>query len=119
MIGRRAFLASLALAGCSDCSRRDRVAAVDPPPPVRAMLPEMPPPDAEPLPRGQVGTQTWTFDKDGRAVVIVPSWTKPDEKLPVLIALHGRGEANKGPVEGVMGWPRDYAMKFDTLLNAS
>jgi enterochelin esterase-like enzyme len=67
-------------------------------------------PDAAPLPRGQVGTQTWTFENGGRAVVVVPSWTKPDEKLPVLIALHGRGEANKGPVEGVMGWPRDYAL---------
>ncbi|MDB4997319.1 MAG: putative esterase, partial [Myxococcaceae bacterium] len=70
----------------------------------------MPPPDATALPRGQVGTQTWTFDNGGRAVVIVPSWTKPDEKLPVLFALHGRGEANKGAVEGVMGWPRDYAL---------
>ncbi len=67
-------------------------------------------PDAAPLPRGQVGTETWTFDGNGRAVVVVPSWRKADEKLPVLIALHGRGEANKGPVEGVMGWPRDYAL---------
>jgi len=80
-----------------------------------AKLPEMPVvvPGDEPLaalPRGQVGTQTWTFDKDGRAVVVVPLWTRPDEKLPVLIALHGRGEANKGPTEGVMGWPRDYAL---------
>jgi enterochelin esterase-like enzyme len=57
-----------------------------------------------------VGTQTCSFDDGGRAVVAVPSWTKADEKLPVLIALHGRGEATKGPVEGVMGWPRDYAL---------
>ena len=110
MIGRRAFLASLALAGCSDCSRRERPAAADPPLPSK--LPEMPVlvPDAEPLPRGQVGTQTWTFENGGRAVVIVPSWTKPGERLPVLIALHGRGEATKGPVEGVLGWPRDYLL---------
>ncbi|HEY8075722.1 MAG TPA: alpha/beta hydrolase-fold protein, partial [Labilithrix sp.] len=47
---------------------------------------------------------------DARAVVVVPSWTKPEEKLPVLIALHGRGEAAKGPALGVMGWPRDYAL---------
>ena len=67
-------------------------------------------PDAAPLPRGQVGTETWTFESSGRAVVVVPSWRKADEKLPVLIALHGRGEANKGPIEGVMGWPRDYAL---------
>ena len=113
MIGRRSFLGigaqlGLALAACSRSDAK-RAAAGDPPP-VPTKLPEMPPPDAEALPRGQVGTQTWTFDNGGRAVVIVPSWTKPGEKLPVLIALHGRGEANKGPVEGVMGWPRDYAL---------
>ncbi len=73
-------------------------------------LPEMPPADAAVAPRGQVGTETLTFDGDGRAVVIVPSWTTPGEKLPVLFALHGRGEANKGPVLGAMGWPRDYAL---------
>jgi enterochelin esterase-like enzyme len=118
VIGRRSFLGSLssatlaALTSCSACSRREqRAAASDPtPPPIATKLPEMPPPDAPALPRGQVGTETWTFDSGGRAVVIVPSWTKPDEKLPVLFALHGRGEANKGPVEGAMGWPRDYAL---------
>lgn len=113
MIGRRIFLSSSLGVALAACSRRDRTTAADPAPVVASAipLPEMPPPDAAlPLPRGQVGTQTWTFDNDGRAVVIVPSWTKPDEKLPVLIALHGRGEANKGPVEGVMGWPRDYAL---------
>jgi hypothetical protein len=75
-------------------------------------LPEMPVlvPDAAPLPRGQVGTETWTFESGGRAVVVVPSWRRSDEKLPVLFALHGRGEANKGPEEGVLGWPRDYAL---------
>ena len=111
MIGRRIFLgigAQLALAACSR-SDTPRAAAGNPTP-VPTKLPEMPPLDAEALPRGQVGTQTWTFDNGGRAVVIVPSWRKPDEKLPVLIALHGRGEANKGPIEGVMGWPRDYAL---------
>jgi enterochelin esterase-like enzyme len=115
MINRRLFLAlaSVGLVSATHCSRRDRAAAPDTPPPVPMPpepLPEMPPPDAPTLPRGQVGTQTWTFDNGGRAVVVVPSWTKPDEKLPVLFALHGRGEANKGPAEGVMGWPRDYAL---------
>ena len=98
----------MALMGSTHCSRRDRSNAAPPPAPIK--LPEMPPPDAAALPRGQVGTQTWSFDGGGRAVVVVPSWTKPDEKLPVLIALHGRGEATKGPVEGVLGWPRDYAL---------
>ena len=104
MLGRRALLAGMALAGCT---RRDRNDAA-PPPPAKP-LPPMPEPDAT-LPRGEVGTQTWTFGDDARAVVVVPAWTKPAEKLPVLIALHGRGEAAKGAVEGVMGWPRDYAL---------
>ena len=60
--------------------------------------------------RGQVKTETWTLGDDGRAVTIVPAWTSPDEKLPLLLALHGRGEATKGPALGVMGWPRDYAL---------
>lgn len=60
--------------------------------------------------RGQVKTETWTLPGDGRAVSIVPAWAKPDEKLPLLFALHGRGEANKGPALGVMGWPKDYAL---------
>jgi iron(III)-salmochelin esterase len=60
--------------------------------------------------RGQVKTETWTLPGDGRAVTIVPAWAKPDEKLPMLFALHGRGEANKGPALGVMGWPKDYAL---------
>lgn len=110
-IDRRHFLGAcapfaLALAGCSRCDRTPRADN----PPVTVKLPDMPAPDATALPRGQVGTTTWTFDNGGRAVIIVPGWTKPDEKLPVLIALHGRGEANKGPAEGVMGWPRDYAL---------
>jgi len=116
VIGRRSFLGSLTsvtLAAVAACSRREqRAVASDPipPPPIATKLPEMPPPDATALPRGQVGTEIWTFDNGGRAVVIVPSWLEPNQKVPVLFALHGRGEANKGPVEGVMGWPRDYAL---------
>lgn len=54
--------------------------------------------------------ETWTFDGGGRAVALVPGWMKQGERMPLLVALHGRGEANKGPAEGVMGWPRDYAL---------
>ena len=75
------------------------------------MLPPPPPiPEGGTGPRGQVITETWTLGADGRAVTIVPAWRKPDEKLPLLFALHGRGEANKGPAVGVMGWPKDYAL---------
>jgi enterochelin esterase-like enzyme len=60
--------------------------------------------------RGEVRTETWTLPGDGRAIAIVPAWTPPDERLPLLVALHGRGEANKGPDLGVLGWPKDYAL---------
>lgn len=60
--------------------------------------------------RGQVTTETWTLPGDGRAFAIVPKWAPPEQRLPLLFALHGRGEANKGPALGVMGWPKDYAL---------
>ncbi|AKU95907.1 putative esterase [Labilithrix luteola] len=105
-IDRRSFLGALALLGCS---RRDQAVA-EPPAPVAKALPEMPEAGAEPMPRGQVGTQTWTFEGGGRAVVVQPTWIKAGERLPLLIALHGRGEALKGPELGAMGWPKDYAL---------
>lgn len=76
-----------------------------------AVVPETPAlPEAGVGARGQVKTEMWTLAGDGRAVAIVPAWAKHDEKLPLLFALHGRGEANKGPSLGVMGWPKDYAL---------
>src|SRR5262249_50205074 len=119
VVGRRSFLFALSLAACS---RRER----DPTPLPSKELPSSksnPPVSStatvlgapEPLeggagPRGHVKTETWTLDGDGRAFVIVPTWVTPDVRLPMLLALHGRGEANKGPALGVMGWPKDYAL---------
>ena len=40
----------------------------------------------------------------------MPTWGAPDERFPVVVALHGRGEAVKSPAEGALGWPRDYAL---------
>lgn len=42
-------------------------------------------------------------------VVSIPAHAAGD-RLPVLIALHGRGEAFKGPVRGARGWVEDYWM---------
>jgi hypothetical protein len=53
------------------------------------------------------GQQPWG---EARAAVVVPAWGDSAARFPVLIALHGRGEALKTPAEGAMGWPRDYAM---------
>lgn len=116
MLTRRALLAGLSLTACS---RREPVAESpkekESVPAASAALEPLPPLPAEaaaPAPRGQVGTEIWSFDAQGRAVVIVPSWAPPgpEGKWPVLIALHGRGEAIKGPERGVQGWPRDYAL---------
>lgn len=108
LLGRRSFALGAALAAA--CTKKDAPKVEAAPP-----LPPMPPPpserpDAALPPRGEVGTKTLTFGDDARAVVVVPSWTKPEEKLPVLVALHGRGEAAKGPEGGSLGWVRDYAL---------
>jgi len=56
---------------------------------------------------------TWEFGSTavGRmvAVVSVPAHA-PGQKFPVLIAMHGRGEAFKGPARGARGWLDDYAL---------
>jgi enterochelin esterase-like enzyme len=74
------------------------------------LTPVPPIPDGGVGARGQVRLETWTLHGDGRAVVLLPAWSKPNEKLPLLLAFHGRGEALKGPSLGVFGWPKDYAL---------
>ena len=102
---RRAFLLGAAVASCT---RHDKSA-----PPTSAALP---------LPTASFDASTrgwrlleWTFAlADGsvpqRAVILAPNWGGPEVRFPVVVALHGRGEALKGPELGAMGWPRDYAL---------
>lgn len=110
MIGRRSFLAGLVLTGCSRCERETSAPPVAPaaPPPPEPVATEMP--EAGGGVRGQMVLTKWTFDNGLTAVALVPSWGAPGERFPLLIACHGRGEARKGPEEGAMGWPRDYAL---------
>lgn len=114
MIDRRHFVAGIGacLVGCS----RKSAGADPPPPPQPSTLPltapldaGMPPDDAGAALRGRVAMDTWTFEGNGRAAVLVPAWTA-GQRLPMLVAMHGRGEAMKGPEKGVLGWPRDYAL---------
>lgn len=42
-----------------------------------------------------------------RVVVLLPE-REPSARFPVLVALHGRGEALKGPAAGARGWVDDY-----------
>ncbi len=96
---RRAVLgAFVALAGAHACSRGEGTALGGP-----ASL-------ASPFVRTlewDLGVQPWGH---ARAAVVVPTWGPPDGRFPVLVALHGRGEALKAPADGALGWPRDYAM---------
>jgi hypothetical protein len=62
--------------------------------------------------RGSSRLLEWTFEGavSTRTAVLVPTWGGGSARFPVLIALHGRGEARKPPAEGALGWPRDYAL---------
>jgi hypothetical protein len=130
VLGRRSFLVQLSIAGlawsrCSRCDRQDPrsggssalTAAPSVPPSAGAASAELTnllgaaevsPDDAGTC--GDVKTDTWTLGADGRAFTIVPTTGAPEAHFPMLLALHGRGEANKGPALGVLGWPKDYAL---------
>lgn len=100
-MGRRSVLlgsAGLALAACER-----RAPAPAPPPPGGAWRVESfaPGPDA---PEGE------------RAMMLVP-WSTPGSQgdpasaaRPLLVALHGRGEAGRGLDVGAGGWPNDYQL---------
>lgn len=85
MVGRRTFLAgSIALAAC----RR-----------------EAPP---EGAPGVTLRDLSFSGGPSDRALVVYPEGATG--KLPVLIALHGRGEAVRGAEAGAYGWWRDYRL---------
>ncbi|HEY4104464.1 MAG TPA: esterase [Polyangiaceae bacterium] len=44
-----------------------------------------------------------------RVVVLIPE-RAADARFPVLVAMHGRGEALKGPERGARGWVDDYLL---------
>ena len=104
LLGRRAVV--LGVGAALACSRSDSFAGNVPAP-----LPVSP---NVHLLQWDLGVQPWG---PGRAVVLVPSWAGPDDRFPVVVALHGRGEALKAPSEGALGWPRDYALvrAFDRM----
>jgi len=105
-LSRRALLVGVGAAVAS-CSKKE------PPPSV------VPPASASvaPLDAGMRGSSrlvTMTFEADAggpqTAAVLVPTWGPEGTRFPVVVALHGRGEALKGPDRGGFGWPRDYAL---------
>lgn len=107
-------LVAIALPACDGCARRPppapAVAATSAPataPPAPVVASATPPPTT---PAREV---TWHYADTPAGpidvVVSIPAHAR-GSKLPVLIALHGRGEAFKGPVRGARGWVEDYWM---------
>ena len=95
-------------------------ASIDPPspsasassaPPVVASAPIADPHDV-PKGDGKYHELTWRFEDtkvgDMSVVVVVPENADDAHKLPVVIAMHGQGEALKGPKKGARGWVDDY-----------
>ena len=57
---------------------------------------------------------TWSFDEGpfgpSDVVLSIPEGAGPERRLPVLVALHGRGESRKGNRRGARGWIDDYEL---------
>lgn len=116
-LGRRSVALGFATAALG-CSRRERTPAV-------ALTPSsLPPVDGgvtqPPAPVTRL--LEWRFDEPGalspHVVIVMPEGAPASARFPVVIALHGRGEALKGPGAGPFGWPRDYALvrAYERLL---
>jgi len=101
-VGRRAAI--LGAAATLVCCRSERASGSTPTPTSTNVR----------LLEWDLGAQSWG---QARATVVVPTWGGSDARFPVLVALHGRGEALKPPAEGALGWPRDYALvrAFDRM----
>lgn len=115
-LSRRALLGGLAAAFVG-CRRHDENR---PSPPVASAVPTpvgsaprfVPPP--APVAGTIFAIREVESDAEGvgaeKAAVVVPRWGAPGERFPVLVALHGRGEAVRGLDVGAYGWLRDYEL---------
>lgn len=114
MLTRRELLASFAtLAAGTACSRRE-ISLAKRAPAAALMVPSEPllALDAGPV-RGETRIVTWTLPErgpSGEAVVVLPVEDAADKRWPLVVALHGRGEALKPPPDGAMGWVHDYGL---------
>jgi iron(III)-salmochelin esterase len=103
-VRRRDFLAGLL---ASACSRTAREKPVDPKPVATADPPRVP--DASPTCEG-ADLVEWSFSGVTTRVAILRPKNVQNTRFPALVALHGHGEAMKGPERGALGWPNDYAL---------
>ncbi|HMJ10462.1 MAG TPA: alpha/beta hydrolase-fold protein [Polyangiaceae bacterium] len=66
-------------------------------------------------PAASAGSElVWSYPKTElgpmRVVIALPPRRAPEQRFPVLVALHGRGEASKGVERGARAWVDDYAL---------
>lgn len=106
---RGALALAVVLPGCrSEAPERQGAA-------VTAGVPSTPPARAVPTRDAPSAARelTWTFESTRvgpmNVVVSIPAHS-PSQKFPVLVALHGRGEAFKGSARGARGWIDDYGL---------
>ncbi len=110
MISRRSLLVAFGALTLA-CSRRDP--SREPSPAIA--MPSTPalPVDAD-VPTGATKLVTWSLPERGaagEAAILVPDDSSAGTtRWPLVIALHGHGEAMRPPRDGAMGWPRDYAL---------
>jgi hypothetical protein len=105
VLTRRDLLVAATGAVVSGCSRRESASRAPSTSPLAST-------SASPLGSSRARVVAWDIDGvfgADRAVLVVPTAT-PSAGFPLLVALHGRGEAVKSPAEGALGWPRDYAL---------
>ena len=69
----------------------------------------VPPAPSEAIETRELAFASFTVGPE-KAVAIVPQWGAAGERFPVLIALHGRGEAVRGLDVGAYSWLRDYEL---------
>lgn len=110
MRARWMLVFALLLAGCDACARGPAPETIGSSRPVPAQEKSV----ERTVPTSDLKARelTWSYDRTPagpmRVVVWIPPLPSPDTKLPVLVALHGRGESIKGPELGARGWVDDY-----------
>jgi enterochelin esterase-like enzyme len=105
MLSRRALLSALAAVGCAQKEPNEKPPATT----VKIVAPSA----SVKNERLAAEELTWAFPDTpvgGMSVVVLVPERLPSERFPVLIAMHGRGEALKGPSRGARGWVDDYKL---------
>jgi hypothetical protein len=72
---------------------------------------------------GALRELTWHYDSTpfgaSEVVIAVPADGAPEQRYPVLVAFHGRGESLRGAKRGARGWLEDYTLPRTTRRLAS